>query len=137
MGSVVDWIECPDCGSEAHDDFYYKTGEEFINCPSCGYSRRFYIRNAEELREELGSVPDYVLEEEHGCGAYRLRALGNIAYECGAFTTPDSIEAFISHVEANKDALVHAEYTTFVDGVLDKVVLIQEGPNAIEEELKQ
>ena len=37
MGSVLDYIECPNCGQEAFSDFYYKTGEEYVNCGNCGY----------------------------------------------------------------------------------------------------
>ena len=37
MGSVIDYIECPNCKAEAYSDFYYKTGEEYINCNNCGY----------------------------------------------------------------------------------------------------
>jgi uncharacterized Zn finger protein len=36
MGSVLDYIECPNCKLEAMDDFYYKTGEEYVNCGNCG-----------------------------------------------------------------------------------------------------
>ena len=37
MGSVIDYIECPNCKQEAFSDFYYKTGEDYINCGNCGY----------------------------------------------------------------------------------------------------
>ena len=37
MASVIDYIECPHCGTEAYSDFYYKTGEEYVNCQNCGY----------------------------------------------------------------------------------------------------
>ena len=30
-------IECPNCKKDAWDDFYYKTGEEYIHCNHCGY----------------------------------------------------------------------------------------------------
>ena len=34
MGSVIDYIECPNCKGEdaAVSDYYYKTGEEYIFC---------------------------------------------------------------------------------------------------------
>jgi len=50
MGSVIDYIECPHCGTEAHSDFYYKTGEEFINCNNCGFYR--YI----ELHPDVADI---------------------------------------------------------------------------------
>lgn len=37
MGSVIDYVECPQCKCTAYSDFYYKTGQEYIYCFSCGY----------------------------------------------------------------------------------------------------
>jgi hypothetical protein len=37
MGSVIDYVKCPHCGSMAFNDFYYKTNEEYIWCYDCGY----------------------------------------------------------------------------------------------------
>ena len=125
MGSVIDYIECPDCGSEAYMDYYYRTGEEYINCNACGYSRAFQIINRESSEEE-GWKPEYKLDEIHGCGAYRLRQHGAIGYECGAFTEPAAEQEFVRLIEERKGELAHAEYTTFRDGILNKTVLIQE-----------
>lgn len=41
MGSVIDYQECPNCKMEAAMDFYYKTGEEYMNCPHCGISNGY------------------------------------------------------------------------------------------------
>ena len=35
MGSVIDFIECPNCSQEAYSDFYYKSGEQYVSCSSC------------------------------------------------------------------------------------------------------
>lgn len=130
MGSVIDYIECPDCGSEAYDEFYYKSGEEYITCNHCGYNRRFYISNIEDQdkpqEEGFDWIPDYKIEEVHGCGAYKIRQNGAIAYECGAFTEPASAEEFVRLVDERAGELIHAEYSTFIDGVLTKTILIQE-----------
>lgn len=130
MGSVIDYIDCPDCGSECHNEFFYKTGEEDIFCTKCGYSRSFYITNwgEKETSGDAEWTPDYKLEEEHGCGAYRIRQKGAIAYECGAFVGPESVEEFLRLIEEKKDELVHAEYTLFQDGVLTSKTVIDEGP---------
>lgn len=40
MGSVFDTIVCPQCGrEEAFKDYYYNTGEKYIGCLLCGYSK--------------------------------------------------------------------------------------------------
>ena len=58
--------------------------------------------------------------------SYKLRPHGAIAYQCGAFTEPASAEEFVRLVDERKGELAHAEYSTFIDGVLTKTVLIQE-----------
>ena len=74
MGSVLDSIDCPDCGLEAMIDIYYKTGEDFITCSHCGYSRKFYIANwdDQDKESEFEWIPNFVLEEIHGKGANQL-----------------------------------------------------------------
>jgi len=99
MGSVLDSISCPDCGSEAMIDCYYKTGEEYINCQYCGYSRKFTITNWDDKDEELVWTPLYKIEESHGKGAYKLRGKGAVATECGSFVIDDSEKEFIKLVE--------------------------------------
>lgn len=127
MGSMLDTIDCPGCGSEAMIDFYYKTGEEFITCQHCGYNRKFYITNWDEQdkESEFEWVPQFSLEEIHGKGAYQLRGKGAMSTECGSFIEDASEEKFIELVEAQKDLLEHAEYTVYENGEFRNVVLIQ------------
>jgi hypothetical protein len=125
MGSVIDYIDCPDCGKEAYMDYYYKTGEEYINCNNCGYSRNFSITNWSDSDVE-GWKPEYKLIEQHGCGAYKIRPHGAIGYECGAFTEPASEQEFVRLINERSSELAHAEYTTFIDGIVNRVILIQE-----------
>jgi uncharacterized Zn finger protein len=62
MASVLDYIECPNCGHEAMDDFYYKTGEEYVNCSHCGYHYSATIINREK-RLDLLTDKDWKIEE--------------------------------------------------------------------------
>ena len=125
MGSVLSSINCPDCGSEAMVDCYYKTGEEYINCQYCGYSREFTITNWDDKDKELVWTPLYKIVETHGKGAYKLRGKGAAATECGSFIVDNSEEEFIKLVQSQKELLEHAEYTTYRDGKFNTVVLIQ------------
>ena len=128
MGSIIDVIDCPDCGSEATIDFYYNTGEEFIMCQHCGYNRKFFITNWDEQdkKGEFEWVPKFDMEEIHGKGAYKLRGKGAPATECGSFLEEASEQKFIELVEAQKDLLEYAEYTTYLEGKLKTVVLIED-----------
>jgi ribosomal protein L37E len=124
MEAVLDYIDCPKCGSEAYDEFHHKTGEEFISCSHCGYNRKFYISNWDEkddpemIDTEFEWVPKYGVEEVIGVGAYKIRAKDAIGYQIGSFTDPKGYNEFIEFVENNKDTLAHAEYTKFEDGQL-------------------
>ena len=84
MGSVIDYIECPNCKHEASDDFYYKTGEEYINCGNCGYHRSATIVNRDKKLSEL-TEDDWKVEElKTPYGAYRLKVYHSIATQCGS-----------------------------------------------------
>lgn len=75
MGSVLDLIECPECKcEEATHDFYYKSGEEYVNCPQCGYHYS-QTRKADPKDEKKYLGNGY--EEEH----YDIKEIKNdIAY---------------------------------------------------------
>lgn len=131
MGSIMDNTDCPQCGnSEAVVDYYYKTGEEYILCDKCGYTRKFIITNREEVgkmdTEGFEILPKFELQEVFGLGCYRLQYKGDVGYELGTFALVDSEAEFIKHVEEHKTDIAHAEYHSFINGQLsDRVVLIQ------------
>ena len=74
MGSVIDFLECPRCGSEAHTEFWYKSGEEAIICRECGYTRTSFITNWDEQGTD-GWIPKFSFEEVEGCGGYKVQNL--------------------------------------------------------------
>ena len=84
MGSVLDYIECPNCKSEAMCDFYYKTGEEYTNCGNCGYHRSAVIKNREKRLDLLTDSDWKILELKKPYGAYRLKTYNSIATQCGS-----------------------------------------------------
>jgi uncharacterized Zn finger protein len=53
MGSVIDYIECPNCKSEMTCEFYYKTCEEYKSCTECGYFYSAEIKNRNKNLNEL------------------------------------------------------------------------------------
>jgi uncharacterized Zn finger protein len=62
MGSVSDNIECWNCKNEAHVEYYYKTGEEYINCPHCGYYYSATIISRDKRLDQL-TEDDWEIEE--------------------------------------------------------------------------
>ncbi len=73
MGSVLDYIACPNCKTEAFVDYYYKTGEEYINCANCGYHKSVTIINRDKRLDELVDSDWEVKELKNPYGAYRFK----------------------------------------------------------------
>jgi hypothetical protein len=141
MGGFIDYIDCPKCGNEAHDELNTNTGEEFINCTHCGYHRSFSITNYDERENstsEFEWIPKFELREYTPYGIYKVRAKGSIAYEFGAFANIDGSAAFVDQVNERLDELEHAEYSYFDHdtGILEKFIIKQES-ETIQDELQR
>jgi len=115
MGSVIDYIDCPNCGHEAYDDFYYKTGEEYINCQNCGYHRSATIINRAKPLNELTEEDWEIIELKNPYGAYRLKMMSEVAVSCGSF---DSEEAFedVKKAVAQMENVEYFSISRLIDG---------------------
>ena len=133
MGSVMGQIECPRCKSEeCFEDYYYKTGEEYISCPDCGYHRSFFIKRDEEgkmikLDESKELAVDNVIREEslleEPFGAYLIRYEGGSG-SGGAIPTEDDYNTFVSDIVSLTNQPDHkmesVVVSRFVDGEIKK-----------------
>ena len=84
MGSVISDIECPNCNQEAYDDFYYKTGEEYVNCNNCGYHSSVTIINRDKKLNELTDDDWKIVELKNPYGAYRISGYDSKGFACGS-----------------------------------------------------
>lgn len=51
MGSVIDVTKCPRCGQETYQtDYYYRLGEEYCFCSSCGTRHNVHLRRDENRK---------------------------------------------------------------------------------------
>ena len=124
MASVLDYIECPNCKSEAMCDYYYKTGEEYVNCGNCGYHRSATIVNRDKKLSELTEEDWKVEELKNPYGAYRLKTHQCVATQCGSFTNKYEYDYFIS--EISKDVEIEfCSVSRFVDGKIVEEMLIE------------
>lgn len=134
MGSVVDYMMCPNCNTEegAVVDFNYKTGEEFIHCPNCGYHRRFYITNWDKKEDEEMLVdgestetpwtPEYeIFECKEPFGAFDVRYIEGVG-ECGSFIEKENEEEFMEQVQdlIEQGVVESATISKYVDGQIIK-----------------
>lgn len=134
MGSVIDYIECPNCGNEAFSDYYYKSGEEYVSCDGCGYRRSAQLRRDEtgKLVTKDGTerydfdnvIMDYE-ESANPYGAFRYRLVGTVGTHCGTLENEADATDFITTMERNENgAIESASYSRLVDGQIVQTILI-------------
>ena len=129
MASVLDYIECPNCKQEATDDFYYKTGEEYVNCGSCGYHRSATIINRDKKLSELTETDWKVEELTNPYGAFRYKMAGAVGTICGSLATAEDANKF--RIEMKLEYQSHVEFaqiSRLVDGEIKVETLIDNGP---------
>jgi DNA-directed RNA polymerase subunit RPC12/RpoP len=127
MGSVIDYIECPNCGQEAYDDFYYKTGEEYINCQNCGYHRSATIINRNKALNELTDEDWEIHELKNPYGAYQIRCYDSIGYECGSLESEEDFVTLLANLR-EQDSVETFTVSRLIDGEIRLILAIDNGP---------
>ena len=127
MGSVLDYIDCPNCGHEAYSDFYYKTGEEYVNCQNCGYHYSATIINREKKLNELTDDDWEIIELKNPYCAYRLKIVEDSGYHCGSAETEEAFENIKKNV-AQMDNVEYFSINRFVDDKIVTIDIIDNGP---------
>ena len=117
MASVIDYIECPNCKQEAYSDYYYKTGEEYNNCNSCGYYRSVVIVNRDKQLTELTLSDWKIIESKNPYGAYRYRMAGESYTRHGSLETEEAANSFRTEMKLEyQDHVEFAQISRLVDG---------------------
>lgn len=122
MGSVIDYIDCPNCGHEAYVDFYYKTGEEYINCNSCGYYRGATIINREKNLSELTDEDWKITELKDPYGAYRLKHTDDLGTACGSIEDEDGYHAIKKAVAEMENVEYFSVSRLIGDDIINEVI---------------
>lgn len=134
MGSVIDYIDCPRCKQEAFSDYYYKTGEQYINCNSCGYHYSFVIKRDKEgsmikIDESKDFAVDNVIREENEIkepyGAYSIEH-DNSVRSCGTLETNNDYDKLVSDIVSltnQEHNIEEAIVSRFVDGKINIEVI--------------
>ena len=128
MGSVIDYIECPNCGQEAYSDFYYKTGEEYVNCQECGYHYSATILNRDKrLYSELTDDDWEIKECKEPYGAYRIKHYDSVAYECGTLVTEMDYWKMKEYAEGEPN-VEYFSVSRLVEHRIVKEIVVDNGP---------
>jgi Zn ribbon nucleic-acid-binding protein len=124
MGSVIDYIECPNCKEEAFSDYYYKTGEEYINCSSCGYHYSYIIKRDDEgkmikIDESKEFAIDNVVREEKELkepyGAYRIKHYDSVATQCGSLSNESEYNDLVQNITDNDSLIESASVSKLIN----------------------
>lgn len=124
MGSVIDYIECPNCKEEAFSDYYYKTGEEYINCSSCGYHYSYIIKRDDEgkmikIDESKDFAIDNVVREEKELkepyGAYRIKHYDSVATQCGSLSNESEYNDLVKNIKDNDSLIESASVSKLIN----------------------
>jgi Zn ribbon nucleic-acid-binding protein len=124
MGSVIDYIECPNCKEEAFSDYYYKTGEEYINCSSCGYHYSYIIKRDDEgkmikIDESKEFAIDNVVREEKELkepyGAYRIKHYDSVATQCGSLSNESEYNDLVQNIIDNDSLIESASVSKLIN----------------------
>lgn len=98
MGSVINDVVCPNCGQDASNDYYYKTGEEITICEHCGYYKSLTIKNRDKQLCDLEDEDWQVVEIDNPYGSYRIKHKDSIAYQVGTLINEEDYEILKKHV---------------------------------------
>jgi len=131
MGSVIDYIECPNCDREAFSDFYYKTGEEYVNCNNCGYHYSATIKDRTKKISELEEDDFEIKELKNPFGAYRIKYYDSPGYVCGSLESEKQLNELKQQLEESIHVGVEVEYfsvSRFIDGEIKAETIIDNGP---------
>jgi hypothetical protein len=118
MGSVIDYVECVNCKSEAMSDYYYKTGEEYMNCGNCGYHFSATIINREKRLDLLDESDWEIKELKKPYGAYRIKTHQSIATQCGSLSNKKQYD----HLKSTIKDDVEIEFCTVSRLIRGKIV---------------
>ena len=127
MGSIIDDIECPNCAHDAYSDFYYKTGEEYLNCNNCGYHRSATIVNRNKKLSELTEDDWENKELKNPYGAYKIKYYDELGYVCGSLETEDEYEQLLRYINDNTN-VEFSSFSRFIDDKIKVDILVDNGP---------
>lgn len=127
MGSVIDNIECSNCKHEAFSDFYYKTGEEYINCNNCGYHASATIINRDKKLNELTDDDWKIVELKNPYGAYRISGYDSKGFACGSLENEEQANELKAKCEQD-DTIEYLQISRFVDDEIKVEIVIDNGP---------
>lgn len=124
MGSVIDYIDCPNCKQEAFSDYYWKTGEEYVNCQSCGYHYSQVIVNRGKPMSEMTKDDWEIKEIKNPYGAFMFKQNDSIGTRHGSLENEKEYDEFVSEMISLQNEIESCVVSRFVNNEIKKEVII-------------
>lgn len=125
MGSISDFIKCPQCGGVVHNEYYYKTGEETEFCFRCGrWAETLFPSNKEE-KAMLPPGERLLTRSRRGLGRCSISGKNGVGRSF-SLSEPYSEEIEKWYQEAMSDETVNPEasYLTRWDEGTKQVIVV-------------
>lgn len=141
MGTISQNINCPRCQStECFDDYNYKTAEEYIICPDCGYQYSFKYRRDNSgnyiKKDPNGDLvySNLITDEEtikEPYGAYCVEYLNGLKERGTIITEQGYLEFKNGILDSVDNNVVSIKVTRYADNEIKKVLEIRNANNLI------
>ena len=121
----MDYIECPHCKEpNCSSDYYYKSGEEYIQCPDCGYYKSIEIREESRHKNFTDLTDsDWQMDElENPYGAYRAKSKKSKAWMGGSISTKEHFDNIINNLT---DEIDEFTISRLIDGKIVSIDVLR------------
>ena len=138
MGSVITYIECPNCKSEyCSEDYYYKTGEMYTKCSQCGYTNDNFFKRDDKgqfikIDKTKGDTFDNFevvhIHIPNPYGVYEVHAKDSVGYTIGTLVDEKQYQEFYSEIVSlsnQENILKKAIVRRFINNEIVEEVLFQ------------
>ena len=114
MGSVSDYIKCPNCGQpNCHSELYIKSNEYNIQCSDCGYYKSVTIKEESRKKrfDEMTKDDWETIEISNPFGAIRGKEKQNKFHFGGTISTKEHYKNVLKNFKENTyDELTISRY---------------------------
>lgn len=124
MGSVIDFIECPNCKHEATEDYYYRTGECYTFCRNCGYSHTERIKNRDKKLNELKEEDWDIVTVDKPYGAYIIEMKDSPSNLIGTLINEEHFNEICNNVHAFIGEVKSFQINQFIDGEVRNTLIL-------------
>ena len=128
-------VECPRCKSEnCLWEYFYRTGEELVSCPDCGYYLCLFLKRGNDgnfiLKDKtkeitLANIVSSEILIDKPYGTYEIDNISGY-WECEILETKKDYEIFVSKIDSktiHKHNINKVTVSRFVDGKIIKEVI--------------